>query len=229
VVIVGGSQAQRQLARLTALRVSGLTIRRVVFRRPDKALHVGGVELVVSSGGAKPLRAIWEQRLYVGTYLGLMERWRGSTVAAAATDQTGGQPVSRLRPYDVFGSNPTATEVFEREVLPLSRTAERLGAQIVERGVGATPTRFIMMTLRVADPAAFLKHSTVPLLHVLDKPGIPLLGYYLAIENSNGRLVWATSRLPEGGGVFVIPSLDACSPVKHSEPGLQEPPPCPAR
>ncbi|MCW2976060.1 MAG: hypothetical protein JWM06_1341, partial [Actinomycetia bacterium] len=78
VVIVGGSRPQRQLARLTALRVGGVTIRRVVFRRPSQALlrqHVKGIELVVSSAGKQTLRSMWEQQLYVGTYLGLMERW----------------------------------------------------------------------------------------------------------------------------------------------------------
>jgi hypothetical protein len=234
VVVVGGSQAQRQLARLTALRVGGLTIRRVVFRQPDKTLrrqHVGGLELVVSSGGVKTLRSIWEQELYVGTYLGLMARRPGSAVAAAVSDQTEG-PVSRLRPYDVFGSNPTSTEVLQREVLPLSHAAQRLGARIVELGVAATPARVIALTLRVADPAAFLKHSTVPLLRLLEKPGITLLGYYLGIQDDSGRLVWATSQLPNTGGVYSIPSLEACSPVSHGGMGglgLSQPLPCPAR
>jgi hypothetical protein len=231
VVIVGGSRAQRQLARLTALRGGGVTIGRVVFQRPSKVLrhqHVRGVELVVSSVGKQTLRSLWEQQLYVGTYLGLMMRWPGSVVAAAATDQSEGQ-VSRLRAYDVFGSNPTSTDVLQREVLPLSHAAQRLGAHIVELRVAATPARAIAVTLRVADPAAFLKHSTLPLLRLLNTPGITLLGYYLGIEDAAGRLVWATSRLPNSGGVFVIPSLDACSPVTHSEGSLQQPPPCPAR
>lgn len=60
VVIVGGSRTQRQLARLTALRFGGATIRRVVFQRPSRVLrneHVRGVELVVSSAGSRTLRA----------------------------------------------------------------------------------------------------------------------------------------------------------------------------
>jgi len=110
VVIVGGSRAQRQLARLTALRSGGDTIRRVVFQPPSRLLRrqrVAGVELVVSSAGKQTLRSLWEQQLYVGTYLGLMARSPGSAVSAAATDQNEG-PASRLRAYDVFGSNPTS-------------------------------------------------------------------------------------------------------------------------
>ena len=84
------------------------------------------------------------------------------------------------------------------------------------------------ITLRVGDPAAFLKHRTRPLLDLLNEPRIPLLGFYLGIEDASGQLVWATSRLPNTGGVFTIPRLDACSPVTHSEPIGHASPPCPA-
>jgi hypothetical protein len=230
VVIVGGSRAQRQLARLAALRVGGVTIRRVVFQHPSRVLryeHVRGVELVVSSAGNRTLRAEWEQQLYVGAYLGLMGRWPKAAVAAAATDQTEG-PVGRLRPYEVFGSNPCAAAV-QRELVPLSAAASRHGARVVELRVAATPARTIALTLRVSDPAAFLKHWTSPVLRLLERPRIPLLGYYLGVQEASGRLVFATSRLPDTGAVFVIPSLDACSPVAHGEPALSKPPPCPAR
>jgi len=202
----------------------------VVFRRPSRVLrheHVRGVELVVSSAGKQTLRAEWEQQLYVGTYLGLMERWAKAAVAAAVTDQKEA-PVSRWRAYEVFGSNPRGVAV-GREVSLLSEAAARGGARIVELRTVATPARAIAVTLRVADAAAFLKHRTLPLLRLLDTPRITLLGYYLGVQDASGRLVWATSRLPNTGGVFVIPSLDACSPAKHGEPGLRQPPPCPAR
>jgi hypothetical protein len=233
VVIVGGSRPQRQLARLTALRVGGVTIRRVVFRRPSQVLlrqHVKGVELVVSSAGKQTLRSMWEQQLYVGTYLGLMERWPKAAVAAAAAGQREGA-VSDLRAYDVFDSKPRAAAV-GREINLLSDAVARGSAKIVELRVAATPERAISLTLRVADPAAFLKHRTLPVLNLLGRPRMPLLGYYLGVQDDSGRLVWATSQLPEGGGVFVIPSLDACSPVKHSEMGrigVHQPLPCPAR
>ncbi|MGD0713120.1 MAG: hypothetical protein ABSB24_02905 [Gaiellaceae bacterium] len=159
VVIVGGSPAQRQLARLTAARIGGVTIRRVVFQRPSLVLrheHVRGVELVVSSAGNRTLRAEWEQQLYVGVYLELMGRWPKAAVAAAASDQTEG-PVSRLRAYEVFGSNPRAAAV-QRELVPLSAAAARHGARVVELRIAATPARTIALTLRVSDPAVFLKH-----------------------------------------------------------------------
>lgn len=230
VVVVGGTPAQRELARLTALRVGGVTISRVTFRSPTRSLRnmgVRGVELVVSSRTKDTVRADWEQQLYIGAYLGLMTRWPKAAVAAAATTQTEG-PVARLRPYEVFGYNPSSKRVglFDRRLLG---AATRAKARVVELRVAALPARAIALTVRVSDPAAFLKHRAQSLLTLLTRPSIPLLGYYLAAEDASGQVVWATSRLPGTGSVFAIPSLDACSPVHHSEPALSQPPPCPAK
>ncbi len=227
--IAGGNSAQRQLARLTALRVGGVTIRRVVFRAPSSVPrheHLHGAELVVSSAGKETLRADWEQELFVGTYLGLMARWPRAAVVAAATNHTVG-PASRLEALDVFGSNPRASSV-QREVTAFVNRATASGANVIEFRTIATPARAMAITLRVGDPAAFLKHRTLPLLDLLNEPRVPLLGFYLGIEDASGQLVWATSRLPNTGGVFTIPRLDACSPVTHSEAVGYKPPPCPA-
>jgi hypothetical protein len=230
VAIVGGSPAQRHLARLTALRVGGVTLSRIAFRSPSRILrheHVKGVELVVSSRGKDTVRSEWEQQFYVGAYLGLMARWPKAAIAAAASAHTEG-PVARLRPYEVFGSNPKSTRVGQfRE--RLITAAEHARASVVELRVAALPARAVALTVRVSDPAAFLKHRARSLLRLLVRPSVPLLGYYLAAEDSRGRLVWATSLLPGTGSVFTIPSLDSCSPVEHSEPALYQPPPCPAK
>jgi len=47
--------------------------------------------------------------------------------------------------------------------------------------------------------------------HTRGQRRIPLIGYYLGVKDSGGRLIWATFRLPNEGGVFVIPRLDACT------------------
>jgi hypothetical protein len=227
--VVGGNRAQRELARITARRVDGSTVARVVFRAPIGALrheHIHGTEMIVASRGKRTLHSLWEQQLFVGTYLGLMQRWQGAGIAGAATSETEGT-VSQLRPYDVFSSNPKAIKVatltrdlFNRSVL------ER--AHVVEMETIATPARLVVLTVRVNDPASFLKHRAARLLNLFWHPSIPLLGFYVGVEDSTGALVFATSRLPNTGGVFVIRSLDSCSPVSHSEVGLQPPPPCPA-
>jgi hypothetical protein len=233
VAIACGTPAQRQLARLTALRVGGVTLSRVVFRTPTLVLrhmHVHGVELVVASRGRDTVRSEWEQSLYVGAYLGLMARWPKAAVAAVATAHTEG-PVAQkstfLRPYEVFGSNPkTARVSLLRRRLVVA--AVRARAQVVEVRVAATPARALALTVKVSDPAAFLKHRAVSLLDILNRPTIPLLGYYLGAEDAHRHLFFATSQLPASGSVFTIPALDACSPVSHSDAVGFQPPPCPA-
>lgn len=231
IAIVGGNRAQRELARITAKRVGGSTIARVVFRAPIGALrheHVHGTEMVVTSHGKQTLRSIWEQQLYVGTYLGLMQRWQGAGIAGAATSQTEGT-VSQLRPYDLFSSNPRAIKVasLTRRLVDTS-VLER--AHIVELRTIATPARLIALTVRVSDPAAFLKHRAKHLLNLLWHPSIALLGYYVGVEDSTGALVFATSHLPNTGGLFVAPPLDNCSPIGHGDAiTLTQPPPCPVR
>jgi hypothetical protein len=227
--ISGGSSAQRQLARLTALRVGAGKLSRVVFRPPSRLLrheHVRGTELIVSSRGEETLRSDWEEQLYIGAYLGLMERWPKAAVAAAATEHSEG-PVARLRAYDVFGSNPKSSRVARLEQRLLA-TASIERSHVDELRVFATPARAIAVTLSVADPAAFLKHRAQALLTVFSRPSVPLLGYYIGVEDRHGQLVWATYQLPASGGVFAIPRLDSCSPVSHSQPAAYQPPPCPA-
>lgn len=230
VVIVGGTPAQRALARLTATRVGGVTLSRVVFRSPTRVLrneHVRGVEMVVSSRGGDTVRSNWEQELYIGTYLTYMTRRPKGKIAAAAGFHTEG-PADRLDAYDVYGSNPKAI-VISGLTRRLLRAAARAKARVVEERIAALPARAIAVTLRVDDPAAFLKHRAIAFLRLLWPLKAPILGYYLGVEDASGALVFATSQLPNTGSVFVIPSLDSCSPVSHTEMGLQPPPPCPAK
>lgn len=229
VIIVGGTGGQRELARIAALRVGGTTLSRVVFRKPSRVLrneHVKGAELVVVAHGKGTLRSEWEQGLYIGSYLGLMTRWRGGTVAAAAGGYTEG-PVSWLRPFEVFASNPRAIKVDQGQ-RRLVESASIAKATVVELRTAVLPARAIALTVRVNDPAAFLKHRAIRLLDLLGHPTIPLLGYYFAAEDSDGGLVWATSRLPGTGGVYTTPSLGGCNPVHHSYPAPYQRPPCPA-
>ena len=138
VAIAGGTAAQRRLARLVALRVGGVTLRRVVFfRSPSRVFrpwHVHGSELeVLSSPGLAHgllLRSEWEQELYVGTYLALAERDPNAAVAAVATAESAA-PADRAAVYDGSGKPPTAAAV-ARQIGLLLNAAEKRGAQVVE-------------------------------------------------------------------------------------------------
>jgi hypothetical protein len=115
----------------------------------------------------------------------------------------------------------------EKRILVAAAAGRR--ASVEELRALTTPGLAFAMTLQVDDPAAFLKHRVRSFLDLLYPPRVPLLGFYVGLEDARGRLVWATSRLPNEGAVFAIPRLDSCSPVVHSQPALRKPPPCPVR
>jgi hypothetical protein len=227
--IVGGSARQRDLARVVALRTADPTIVSVRFRSPAAFLKRQGVraaEMVVTSSEPRTLRGMWQAQLYAGTFLALASRHRVPLGAISAAGSEA--PIGRWPRFDIYGRQTKSIEiaVLSQRFLQLAAAS---GAKVSEFRTAATPARAIAVTLRVDDPAAFLKHHTLRLLNVLNRTTVPLLGYYVGLEDARGHLVWATSRLPNEGGVFAIPRLDACSPVKHSEAFGVRQRPCPAK
>lgn len=230
IAIVGGAAAQRALAILTAARVGGVMLSRVSFRSPTTGLRhqgVRGTEMVVSSRVRGTVRTEWEQQLFVGTYLAYVARRPKARIAAVSAFQSEG-PIGRFTTLDVYGSNPKAI-VISRFTRRLLDAAARAHAQVVEERVAALPARAIALTIRVSDPAAFLKHRATSLLRILEPLSAPILGYYFGVEDASGTLVFATSHLANSGALYVLRSLDSCSPVGHSEPEPFLPPPCPAQ
>lgn len=228
VQIRGGSPAQRRLARLVALRVGGVTIREVRFGPPRRVLRnadVHGTEMFVTSSQPRTVRGEWEMHLYSGTFAALLARYRVPLSGISAGDGEG--PLRLWPTFDLYSQLPTSREVGVL-VGDLVSTSIRAGAKVVEERTAATPARAIALTLQVSDPAAFLKHRALGVLNVLYKTKVPLLGFYVGLKDARGQLVWATSRLPNEGSVYAIPSLDACSPVTHSEALGAKQLPCPA-
>lgn len=219
--IVGGSAAERRLARLVALRVGGVTLRTVRFQTPERALphmHVRGAEMVVSSSEPKTVRGEWELHLYAGVFTALNARYRVPLGAINAGERVG--PVRLWPTFDLYSRVAKSIQVaLLRQRLVVM--ASRLGARVAEFRVASTPARAIALTLQVSDPAAFLKHRAIRFLNILYRTDVPLLGFYVGLKDATGQLVWATSRLANEGAVYAIPQLDACSPVKHSEFGAK--------
>lgn len=215
--ILGGTPAARRLAQIVAHRVGGTTLTSVRFRGPERMLVIGSAQ-------PRSLRGEWESELYAGTFAALDERYRVPVGGIRTVDSVA--PLARVPVFDLYGRLPTARQVGALRGR-LTKAISRSGAALEELHVAATPARAVALTVRVADPAAYLKHRLLPVLDVLDDTRVPLLGFYIGVENGSGALVWATSRLPNEGGVYTTPALDACSPVAHSDAGLSEPP-CPS-
>jgi hypothetical protein len=227
--IRGGSRAERRLARIVALRVGGVTLNAVRFREPERALRNEGVrapELVVTSFEPQTVRGTWESALYAGAYVALAARYR----VAIGGIRAGGEiaPVKRFPGFDLYSRKAKSIQVALLRQR-LIQMASRVGAHTDELRTDSTPARAIVITLRVSDPAAFLKHRAKFVLNILDRTQVPLLGFYVGVKDARGNLVWATSRLPNQGAVFAIPRLDACSPVSHSEAVGATRLPCPAK
>jgi hypothetical protein len=228
-VIVGGTPAQRDLARIVAHRVGGPTLHSVRFAPPGRLLrhlHVHASDMVVTSSQPRTVRGEWDAHLYAGTFIALAARYRVPLGGVTAGERQG--PLRLWPAYDIYSQVPTSRRVGAL-VMRLLDAATRAHTRVLEERTAAAPGRAIALTLQVDDPAAFLKHRARSVLNVLWHTKIPLLGYYVGLEDSGGTLVWATSRLPNEGAVFAIPSLDACSTVTHSELAGTTPPPCPAK
>jgi hypothetical protein len=217
--IRGGSRAERGLARIVALRVGGVSLRAVRFRDPERALRnqgVRGPELVVTAAQPQTVRGAWESELYAGTYAALAGRYRVPLGGISAGGRLA--PARSWPGFDLYSRTAKSIQVALLRQR-LVQMASRVGARTDEFRVDSTPARAIAMTLRVSDPAAFLKHRAKFLLNIFYRTQVPLLGFYVGLKDASGHLVWATSRLPNEGAVFAIPRLDACSPVTHSELG----------
>lgn len=165
--IVGGSAAERRLARLVALRVGGVTLRTVRFQTPERALphmHVRGAEMVVSSSEPKTVRGEWELHLYAGVFTALNARYRVPLGAINAGERVG--PVRLWPTFDLYSRVAKSIQVaLLRQRLVVM--ASRLGARVAEFRVASTPARAIALTLQVSDPAAFLKHRAIRFLNIL--------------------------------------------------------------
>jgi len=85
-----------------------------------------------------------------------------------------------------------------------------------------------VVTLESSNPAAYMKHR---LRGFLDRIGFFRRDAYAFVElvDEDGRFAWSAGRFSNGGMVHPRPDLDQCSPIVHSQPHLQKPPPpCPA-
>lgn len=84
-----------------------------------------------------------------------------------------------------------------------------------------------IVTLQSGDPASYIKHR---LAGFLDRIGFFRRNFaFVELLDGEGRFAWSAGRFGNGGMVHPRFDLDQCSPIVHSQPHLQKPPPpCPA-
>lgn len=102
VTIVGGTPAERRLARIVAHRIGGTTLTSVHFRGPERMLVIGSAQ-------PRSLRGEWESELYAGTFAALDKRYRVPVGGIRTVDSVA--PLSRVPVLDLHGRTPTARQV----------------------------------------------------------------------------------------------------------------------
>jgi hypothetical protein len=170
------------------------------------------------------------------------EDWMVSAAFARRLVANGVHPTVRLiesdsddQIYPRHERNPSpklASPTNARSVLNrFRRAALGSGAEVVEASAGRPYGTAPSVTLRVANPAGFLKNKLWHLLEAYNRDRNSYEGYYLGIVDGGGRdvLETGTSTRVQGGSYWVRPDLDSCSPIQHGgTPFGRQPPPCPA-
>jgi hypothetical protein len=137
----------------------------------------------------------------------------------------------RPREFHTPDPQPASAREASTTAAALRKASIRSGAQLVEARVGRPYGLTPSLTLRVLDPARFLRYRLRSLLAYYSRNLERYEGQYLAIVDGNGRLVLETggsTRIP-AGSYWVRPDLDSCSLIAHGIPlHAKRPPPCPA-
>jgi len=111
------------------------------------------------------------------------------------------------------------------KVAAASAKAQLVGVDVMRPGpIG------VALTLRVSDPARFLKHRFSGVLGVFDNQPVGILARYLGVQGPSGTLVLEVANYPTGSSIYLAPKLRGCNPIPGMMgiPGMKIPP-CPAK
>jgi hypothetical protein len=111
--------------------------------------------------------------------------------------------------------------------------AKASGAEIVTLRIGQPRHVAAAVTLRVDDPASFLKHRLHTFLEAVPSPLTRRYdGLYVLVNDRKGKYVWLSAETVgesiSSGTAGARPDLEACYPTERiGGPGDKPPPPCP--
>ena len=231
--ISGGKPRQRAELRQILAGLGETGIRRVGVQPPGrwKPYAPGDVKLVVTLGDRHDLRATWKAYLLAGAFYDRLLELGGPRLIAIEIAGQGGSRLAGLKPADDQPSGVPAEPRDPAELATAVRDAAVEARASVESFETLTPVgTALAVTLRVDDPAAFLKHRELPLLEALADRWSELDGLYLELLDRDGRRssVGANASRARTGLGWLRPDLAGCDPMPGSRPPGYEPPPCPA-
>lgn len=226
-VIAGLGRTRIQLARFEAPRIElypfrqGELVLRLEHGAFDDALSAWQMSLPDDS------RTLWEMRLVASVVDARLSAQGLGSIFWLEGDAGG----TRLGPASRHALRPSRADRRDAEVLAaaVERAAARAGARIEEFGIlqpyGLAPA----LTLRVDDPARFLKKKLVTFFGALRRAG-SYEGWLVQVLDPEGRLVfvYAWTRRAGGFAPWARRDLEGCLPVHSSRPRGYVIPPCPA-
>jgi hypothetical protein len=220
-VVAGGTPAQQQLARQILVRLAPTRITSVRFR-PSRFRQTPGQETDVK-GVDGSIRTDWEEKLFWDAFVLAAER-RGIEVPDSVMTDTDSRSVENIAGGPKSPPTGKQLSLYLRSIRAASARAH---AQIVGLRVLRPGPVAVAFTLKVSDPAAFLKHRSQELWKLYGRGPAGLYAAYIGLKDSHGTVVWAAGWLPNEGGYYVRPDLYSCSPAVTFAPP-RSPPPCPA-
>jgi hypothetical protein len=228
VQITGGTKLDRMVMRQVIRGFEPKTITSVGIYRTGSG---PAFDLAMAHGPAVHVRPQWEDWMVSAAFARrLVGRGLHPTVVLTEADSG-----DQIYPRHEHNPDPTLASAAQTRSLvsAFRRAAIRAGAQVVDvtadRPYGLAPS----VTLRVSDPARFLKHRLWHLLKVFNRKRNRYEGSYIGIVDAQGRDVLdaGNSTRVQAGTFWVRPDLESCSPIMSlgsiGLPGTQ-PPPCPA-
>jgi hypothetical protein len=114
-------------------------------------------------------------------------------------------------------------------VSSLNRVAAAESAHVVAVEVMRPGPIGVALTLRVGDPARFVKNRLGGLRTTFDNRPLGVLAGYLGVRGPTGSVFFEIAQFPTGNRVYIAPKLRGCNSLGINDPIGGPTPPCPVR
>jgi hypothetical protein len=226
--IDGGTPLEQKLMRqvVRAFGPKAITSVRISQSLPGPAINLS---MTHDPAAARHMRFGWEDWIVSAAFARrLVGHGLHPTVTLTEPDSS-----DQIYPRREHSPDPTPASAAQARALVdrFRRASLRAGARVLEASAGRAYGLAPSLTLRVLDPAWFLKYRLQSFLARYDRGWQQYEGSYLGIVDRDGRLVLESgnSTRIQAGTYWVQPDLDSCSPISHGTLlNAKLPPPCPA-
>jgi hypothetical protein len=227
--ISGGSPSERQVVRAVLVKFRSNRITAVTFTPHAHMPGITNGQRMDVSGVNGSVRTHWDEQLFVSAYLRESLTRRAPEPSLIVMNGDRFVPVHGPRhPGRIPPPGPRApAKVIAAYVSSVKVAAGSAKARVVGVDVMHPGPIGIAWTLRVGDPASFIKHRLGTVLAVFDNQPTGVLQRYLGVQGPTGSVVFEIANYPTGVEWYVAPKLAGCSPIVTS--GIGARPSCPAK